>query len=451
MRLPFRVLVTPLLCCAVLFTLGADELRPRLVVISIDGMMPARYTSSGPAKIPTLRRLMSQGMYAEGVIGVMPSSTYPSHTTLITGVPPAVHGIYDNRILDPEGQANGAWYWYSREIKVQTLATTAHARGLRVAAVSWPVSVGLDIDYNVPEFWRSNHPETITLLRALSTPRQIIEAAEIWRGKPFEWPQTDKHRADFARFLIRTYQPELLMVHLFETDSAQHDFGPDSAEALAAHERVDGYLGEILESLKDAKLSESTNVVVVSDHGFLPISHQLQLNAAFKDAGLLTVDARGTITSWQAYAHPSGGSAYVYLKDPHDSALAARVSELLAKVQSDSANGIRKVYTSEELANMGSHPDASFAVDMADGFYTGLGTSALIGTPGSKGGHGFDPARPALHASFIAAGPAFTRRGNIGVVRMTQVAPTLARVLGVGLAPQADTPLAISGGTVHGK
>jgi predicted AlkP superfamily pyrophosphatase or phosphodiesterase len=404
-------------------------------------MMPSRYTSVGPAKLVTLRRLMREGVYADGVLGVMPSSTYPSHTTLITGVPPAVHGIYDNRILDPEGQANGAWYWYSREIKVQTLPTTAHARGLRVGAVSWPVSVGLDIDYNVPEFWRSNHPETITLLRSLSTPRNIIDAAEIWRGKSFEWPQTDKHRTDFAKFLIRTYQPELLLVHLFETDSAQHDAGPDSPQALEAHERVDGYVGEILGAVKDAGLAESTNIAVVSDHGFLPISKHLQLNAAFKDAGLLTVDARGAITAWQAYAHSSGGSAYVYLKDTNDAALAARVRELLDTLQADAANGIRKVYTREELARMGSHPDASFAIDMADGFYTGVGTSALLGAPGNKGGHGFDPSRPALYASFIGSGPAFTRRGSLGIIRMTQIAPTLARILGVGLAPQADTAL----------
>lgn len=43
---------------------------------------------------------------------------------------------------------------------------------------------------------------------------------------------------------------------------------------------------------------------------------------------------------------------------------------------------------------------------MADGFYTGLGTSALLGAPGNKGGHGFDPSRPGLYASFIGSGPA---------------------------------------------
>lgn len=446
MRLPTRLFLALLVCClsllSVISTMAGEE-RPRLLVISIDGLMPSRYTSPGPAKLPTLRRLMSAGVYAEGVVGVMPSSTYPSHTTLISGVPPAIHGIYDNRILDPGGQANGAWYWYSREIKVQTLPTSAHAAGLRVATIAWPVTVGLDIDYNVPEFWRSNHPETITLLRALSTPRHIIDTAEIWRGKPFEWPQTDRDRTDFAKFLIRTYQPELLMLHLVETDSAQHDFGPGSPEALEAHERVDGYVGDLLDALKEAGLADRTNVAVISDHGFLPLTQQLQLNTAFKDAGLLTADARGGITAWQAYAHPSGGSAYIYLNNPQDAALGQRVLDLLNTLQREPANGIRKVYTREDLARIGSHPDASFAIDMADGFYSGAGTASLLGTPESKGGHGFDPTRPALHASFIASGPAFTRRGSLGIIRMTQVAPTLAHVLGVGLTPQADTALQI--------
>jgi predicted AlkP superfamily pyrophosphatase or phosphodiesterase len=446
MRLALRPFLAVLLCLFALFPLHADEPLPRLLLISIDGLMPSRYTSPGPAKLPTLRRLMGEGLYADGVVGVLPSSTYPSHTTLITGVPPAVHGIYDNRILDPEGRANGAWYWYSRAIKVQSLATTAHARGLRVGAISWPVSVGLDIDYNVPEFWRSNHPETITLLRALSTPRNIIDAAEIWRGKPFEWPQNDRHRAEFARFLIRTYQPELLMVHLFDTDSAQHTYGPQSTEALEAHEQVDGYVGQILGALDDAGLADRTNVAIVSDHGFLPTARLLQVNSAFKDAGLLTVDASGAITEWRAYCHSSGGSAFIYLKNPDDAALARQVKLLLETLQGDPANGIRNIYTRDDLAQVGSHPDANFAIDMVDGFYTANGTNALLGTPADKGGHGFDPTRRALHASFIARGPAFARRGSVGIVRMTQIAPTLARILGVGLAPQADTPIDVAGG-----
>ena len=92
---------------------------------------------------------MQQGAWAR-VTGVLPTVTYPSHTTLITGVLPAVHGILDNRIFDPEGLSQQAWYWYASAIKVPTLPGAVKARGLTAAGVSWPASVGMELDYNVP-------------------------------------------------------------------------------------------------------------------------------------------------------------------------------------------------------------------------------------------------------------------------------------------------------------
>ena len=58
-----------------------------------------------------------------------------------------------------------------------------------------------------------------------------------------------------------------------------------------------------------------------------------------------------------------------------------------------------------------------------------------------RGGHGFSPLRPELHSTFVIAGPSIRKGGRLGVVRMTQIAPTLARWLGVGLSPQADAPI----------
>lgn len=62
----------------------------------------------------------------------------------------------------------------------------------------------------------------------------------------------------------------------------------------------------------------------------------------------------------------------------------------------------------------------------------------------NKGGHGFAPERPALHSSLVMAGPAVARRGSLGVVRMTQIAPTLAGILDVRLAADAAAPIVIS-------
>ena len=57
----------------------AEEPARHVVMISIDGLRPVFYTQPGPAKIPTIRRLMQQGAWARGVTGVLPSVTY-THT-----------------------------------------------------------------------------------------------------------------------------------------------------------------------------------------------------------------------------------------------------------------------------------------------------------------------------------------------------------------------------------
>ena len=99
------------------------------VLVSIDGLMPASYTAPDALglSVPNLRRLVAEGASAEGVVGVLPSVTYPSHTTLLTGTPPGTHGIPFNTYFDPLGRSNDAWLWYAREVRVPTLVVWAEA------------------------------------------------------------------------------------------------------------------------------------------------------------------------------------------------------------------------------------------------------------------------------------------------------------------------------------
>lgn len=60
----------------------------------------------------------------------------------------------------------------------------------------------------------------------------------------------------------------------------------------------------------------------------------------------------------------------------------------------------------------------------------------------SKGGHGFGPTRRDLHASLVMQGPDVPNTGNLGLVRMTQIGPTIASWFEVSLSPKADSPIA---------
>ncbi|MDQ6636139.1 MAG: alkaline phosphatase family protein, partial [Gemmatimonadota bacterium] len=127
-----------------------------VVLISIDGLKP-EYVLQADAhglRIPNLRGLVARGAQASGVVGVVPTVTYPSHTTLVTGVAPARHGIITNNTFDPLKRNQGGWYWYASDIRVPTLWDAVMDAGRTTGNVHWPVTVGARITWNLPQYWR---------------------------------------------------------------------------------------------------------------------------------------------------------------------------------------------------------------------------------------------------------------------------------------------------------
>ena len=100
------------LLAARFLTVLAQSHQP-VLLISVDGLRPDYVTQADEhhLRIPNLRRILADGTYADGVTGVFPTVTYPSHTTLVTGVWPAEHGILNNTRFDPERNLFNAWYW----------------------------------------------------------------------------------------------------------------------------------------------------------------------------------------------------------------------------------------------------------------------------------------------------------------------------------------------------
>ena len=102
---------------------------PFVLLISVDGLKPEAVTLAAEhgLKVPNLRALMADGTYANTVRGVLPTVTYPSHSTLLTGASPAAHGIYDNTTFDPFNRNDRGWYWYAEDLKEPTLWDAAAA------------------------------------------------------------------------------------------------------------------------------------------------------------------------------------------------------------------------------------------------------------------------------------------------------------------------------------
>ena len=419
-----------------------EKPAPILVMISIDGLRPDYITAADAhgAKVPNLRRFLKEGTYAEGVVGVVPTVTYPSHTTLITGVWPAKHGILANTTFDPLQKNFQGWYWYADDIRVPTLWDAAAQAGRTTASIQWPVTVGARVTWNIPEFWRTSTPDDAKLLRAVSTPGLLAEAqAEIgeYRGGIDNAPESDEIRGRYAQWILERKHPGLLLLHLAALDHIQHETGPFSSESIAILERLDAVIGSLRDTAERLAPGRAL-VAVVSDHGFVRTDAQLNLFPAFRAARLFSVDEKGKIADWKAMPWTTGGSAAIVLKDPNDSATLAEVRKLLAKLAHDSANGIDRILEADELHQRGGYPPASFFVSLKPGWKTGSSLEGPVLSKVKPGGtHGGLPDLPELRASFFLVGPGVPAGRSLGIIDMRDVAPTLAHAAGLSL-PTAE-------------
>jgi predicted AlkP superfamily pyrophosphatase or phosphodiesterase len=448
MMRPSLLTILSLLCIALaapwfapIVAAQANQPRSAVILISIDGLKP-EYVLEADAhglKIPNLRRFAHEGTYSTGVHGIVPTVTYPSHTTLLTGVSPAKHGIYANNTFDPLRKNFGGWYWYAEDIKVPTLWDAAAGAGLVTANIHWPVSVSAHITWNLPQYWRAGTPDDGKLLRVLATPG-LLDALEKDLG-PYadgidESITGDETRAKFAARLIELKRPAFTTIYLTALDHEQHATGPFSPESIATLERIDAALGGILDSIKRT-YGESAVVCVVSDHGFVRTDKSFNLAVAFRKAGLIEVDDKNQIKSWKATIWGAGGSEAIILHDKNDAATKTQVADLLAKLAADPANGIDRIVSEDELRTRGGFPDAAFLVALRPGFVTGEGLSGdLVTTSAYKGMHGYWPDVPDMNSSFFLLGPRWVAH-SLGQIDMRSIAPTLASILGVSL-PAAE-------------
>jgi predicted AlkP superfamily pyrophosphatase or phosphodiesterase len=415
---------------------------PILLMISIDGLRPDYITAADAhgAKVPNLRRFLKDGTYAEGVIGVVPTVTYPSHTTLVTGVWPAKHGIFANTTFDPLQKNFQGWYWYAEDIRVPTLWDAAGQAGRTTASIQWPVTVGARVTWNIPEFWRATTPDDAKLLRAVSTLGLLAEAqAEIgeYRGGIDNAPESDEIRGRYAQWILEKEHPGLLLLHLAALDHIQHETGPFSSESIVILERLDAVIGNVRDTAERLAPGRAL-VAIVSDHGFVKTDAQLNLFPAFRAARLFSVDEKGKIADWKAMPWTTGGSAAIVLKDPNDSATLAQVRELLAKLAHDPANGIDRILEADKLHQRGGYPAAQFFVGLKPGWKTGSTLEGPILSKIKTGGtHGGLPDLPELRASFFLVGPGVPAGRSLGIIDMRDVAPTLAHAAGLSL-PTAE-------------
>jgi predicted AlkP superfamily pyrophosphatase or phosphodiesterase len=430
----------------------APERAAMTVLISIDGLKPEAVLEAQQhgLRLPNLRAFLADGAYATAVRGVLPTLTYPSHMTLLTGASPATHGIYANTTFDPLMRNEHGWYWYAEDVSAETLWEAAARAHLRTANVYWPTSVGARITYNLPQIWRAGTVDDLKLQRALGTPglEQELGASAgkslgRYPGGMEETIAEDEIRAQYAVRLIEAKHPDFATLYFTGLDTEQHRSGPFSAASNAVLERIDAIIGTLRSAIEKAAGGAAT-IGIVSDHGFAAVEHDVNLYSAFVAAGFLTLDDAHQVTSWSAAPWPAGGSAAIMLANPEDADLRARVGELLQRLASDPNNGIERIWTHEQIVEARGFPQAAFLVAFRQGYEFGSSFDPpLVSGPSNLGMHGYPPDRREMRSSFFVIGPGVRAARSLGEIDMRRIAPTIAMLLHVRLADAELGPLSL--------
>jgi predicted AlkP superfamily pyrophosphatase or phosphodiesterase len=436
-----------ILLAAAFFAMDSFALEPAsdriVVLISVDGL--AHYYLDDPkAEMPTIRELAAEGARASDMKCSMPTVTWPNHTTLVTGVNPAKHGVIGNNYFDRvKGQSvtliTDPIYNKDEIVKAPTIYDAAKNAGLKTASIIWPASRGAKtLDWTVPDVF------TDALFQKYGTPSLFPEfkAAGIPYERQGEWCKSgdgesrDKMYVQMLNDIIRTHRPNLALLHLVEVDHVEHAHGPQSPEAYAAVKFDDGCVREVWNELKKSFPGKAT-LIVSADHGFFPYQQLIQPNVLLRKEGLVKTDEKNKVTGGDVRSLGQGGACFLYILDQANrDALIERMVSLFKNVE-----GMDIVITPKDFKKYGmadplqnpQMPDVVLSAKSGYSFSDSLAGNLVV-TPKSddvKGTHGYDPNQPGLHATFVAWGVGIRPHVKLGTMNNTDVAPTIAVLLGL--------------------
>lgn len=210
-----------------------DGTTDHVVVISVDGLRPdaiERYP------LHTLRRLVAEGRAALAARTIFPSKTLPSHTSMVTGQPPEVHGIMWNSERAEHGN-----------VQIPTMFEVARLEGFHTAAFFSKAKLRHLEREGAFDYWQAP-----------------ASNADNWLAT--------RTAADAVQYLQHR-RPNLMFVHIGEPDYAGHTTGWMGLFYGLAVRRADGAIRSIVDAAEDAFGKGNFTVIITADHGGHENSH----------------------------------------------------------------------------------------------------------------------------------------------------------------------------------
>jgi arylsulfatase A-like enzyme len=427
-----------------------------VLVFVVDGLRPDAIT---PDVTPTIHRLRSEGVEFTNSHAVFPTVTRVNAAAIATGTQPGTNGLVGNRMyvpaVDPKRAFDTADYRNFLKldpvVHTVTLAERLHARGLTLAGVSSgstgsgfllnpraPSGIGVLVNGYLDPGKTVAYPSEVSATILAKFGAAPVKAAGR-HDASVAW--TERVLRDYV---IPELRPAVVLNWLTEPDHTQHDAGVGSSAAREALAHDDREIARVLASLDELGLGGSTDVLVISDHGFSSNTAGVDVAGELIGAGLKAApDSTDVVLA-------SSAQAIGVHVDGHD---AGRIASIARLVQSRDWGGV--VFSAARAAgDPRGVVDGTFALELIhlanserspDLVFTFPWTSApnAAGVRGTDLGSVSGGARlwPSDHGSmspwnvrntFVAWGVDFKARATVRVpVGNVDVAPTILALLGI--------------------
>ena len=342
---------------------------------------------------PNLDFIAKNGVHAISLQSCFPSKTFPNHYSIITGMYPENHGLIANGFTNPATGESYTLYdtiprndpkWY----KGEAIWETAKRQGVKTASYFWPGAT-LWLDHRRPDY-----------------------SEKYVHTRPYV-----KRIEDVINWLMLPYKerPKFINVYFDSTDATGHDYGPNSKEVDYAIAKQDSLIAKLFEGLRKLNLIDSTNVIVLSDHGMTELSSErvININEILKGFNFKTQD-KGTMM-------------FIYPEKNQE-------IEVYNQLKRSEKN--YKVYWKKDLPDHLHYKNNHFVADLV--VIADLGYSIFDGKDVEKyskhfpmGNHGYDPYNMDMHGIFYAIGPDFKSGYTSGTLLNIDIYPLLAKLLGI--------------------
>jgi ectonucleotide pyrophosphatase/phosphodiesterase family member 5 len=384
----------------ILASLTLAQSPPYVILISFDGF---RWDYSERGIAPNLEKMKREGVHALSLRPSFPSKTFPNHYSIVTGMYPENHGLISNSFTDPftkekykisDKKVVGESKWYLGE----AFWEIAKRNGIICASYFWPGSE-IMLDYRRPKYYEKyEHKRPY---------KQRIDGVINWLKLPEE------------------ERPHFITLYFDDTDTYGHRYGPNSPEINQSIQRLDSLIGYLYKGLNTIGMMDSTNVILVSDHGMTDISLDKVVNIEE-----MLID----------FEYEIGGDKPFMMIEPSKSDF-----QNVYKTLKENEN-YYKVYLKEDLPDnfhYSKHPFIYSIILIADIGWSLVNNAWLkdMNNSYSKGNHGYDNNQRDMHGVFIARGPNIKSNYKTGTIWNVDIYPMLSKIFNIESRSNIDGKL----------